>query len=191
MSEAKRGASGVRKYATDDIWHRFRRAWTLRGVGFVGRDVFVERNVEVQRHPENVKLGERVMLKEGVRLCPTNPSATICIGAWTTVGHHTFVFAMDGVSIGPDCLIAPFCYFVDNEHGIEAGVPIREQPMVARRIEVGRGVWLGTGAVVTSGVRIGDGAVVGARAVVTHDVPPNAIVAGVPGRVLRYRGSKP
>lgn len=52
---------------------------------------------------------------------------------------------------------------------------------------VGNDVWIGCHAVILSGVAVGDGAVVGAGSVVTHDVPPYAIVAGVPARVLRYR----
>lgn len=54
-------------------------------------------------------------------------------------------------------------------------------------IIIGNDVWIGEGALIMSGVRIDDGAVVGARAVVTHDVPPYAIVGGVPARIIRYR----
>jgi virginiamycin A acetyltransferase len=54
-------------------------------------------------------------------------------------------------------------------------------------IEVGDDVWLGQDAVVLSGVRIGHGAIVGTKAVVTKDVPPYAIVAGNPARVVKMR----
>jgi acetyltransferase-like isoleucine patch superfamily enzyme len=54
-------------------------------------------------------------------------------------------------------------------------------------IQVGSDVWIGYGALVLSGVTIGDGAIVAARSVVSADVPPFAIVAGTPARVLRYR----
>jgi hypothetical protein len=56
-------------------------------------------------------------------------------------------------------------------------------------INVGNDVWIGYEALVLSGVRIGDGAVVGARSVVTKDVPPYAIVAGNPAKLIRYRFS--
>jgi serine acetyltransferase len=51
-------------------------------------------------------------------------------------------------------------------------------------------VWIGRGAFVMRGVEVSDGAIVGANAVVTHDVPPYAIAAGVPARVLGYRFEK-
>ena len=54
-------------------------------------------------------------------------------------------------------------------------------------IVVGSDVWIGYEAVVLSGVTIGDGAIIGARAVVTRDVPPYAIVGGVPARLIRKR----
>jgi len=60
-----------------------------------------------------------------------------------------------------------------------------------RNTEIGNDVWLGYRAHVVGGVRIGHGAVVGSRAVVFGDVPPYAIVAGNPARLVRYRFSRP
>ena len=57
----------------------------------------------------------------------------------------------------------------------------------AKPIHIGHDVWIGYGAIIMDGVTIGTGAVVAAAAVVTKDVPPYAIVAGVPARIIRYR----
>ena len=59
-----------------------------------------------------------------------------------------------------------------------------------KRVTVGNDVWIGTGVMVMGGVTIGDGAVIGAGAIVTKDVPPYAVVAGVPAKIIRYRFSE-
>lgn len=60
-------------------------------------------------------------------------------------------------------------------------------PRAKRAVTIGNDVWIGANAIILPGVGIGDGAVIGAGAVVSADVPPYAVVAGVPARVLRYR----
>jgi len=179
--------SGVRKYAPFTTRHAVRRWWVTRNVGKLGELVHVDANVELMRHPENMTIGNNVMLKEGARLCVTNPRASLSVGDWTTIGYHCFIFAANRIDIGANCLIAPFCYFVDSDHGTAPGKLIREQLMTSAPIMIGNDVWLGTGVTVTSGVTIGDGAVVGARSVVTEAIPANAIAVGAPARVIRYR----
>ena len=57
-------------------------------------------------------------------------------------------------------------------------------------ISIGNDVWIGSGTIILRGVRIGDGAVIGAGSVVTHDVPPFAVVVGVPAKIIKYRFMK-
>jgi acetyltransferase-like isoleucine patch superfamily enzyme len=189
VSQTKQAPQGgnVRKYARYSLIHNLRRRYVTRGVGVMGDQVYVESNVKLLRHPERVFLGSRVMLKEGTRLCPTNPDARIDIGDWTTIGYHVFMFASTRIAIGSNCLIAPFCYFVDNDHGIEKDKIIRIQPMSSAPIIIGDDVWCGKGVTITKGVKIGDGAVIAAGAVVNKNVPENAVMGGIPAKIIRYR----
>ena len=179
--------SGVRLYAPFTLQHAIRRWWRLRKIGQQGSDVYVDANVQLLRHPERIFLGSKVMLKEGARICPTHPGASIRIGDWTTVGYNVHMFSKSDISIGNNCLIAPFCYFVDNDHGTEAGVLIREQPMETSPISVGDDVWLGAGVIITKGVSIGSGSIVAAGSVVTKNIPPNTIFGGSPAKFIRHR----
>lgn len=178
---------GVRRYSQPTWRHWLRRrrlAWSLASIG---EGAYVESNVKFLRHPARIALGAHVIVKEGVRICPTNPEAEVSIGDWTTVGYHTFVFASLSITIGRDCLIAPFCYLVDSNHGFRKGTLIREQPLSASPIVIEDDVWLGVGVTVLRGVRIGRGAVIGAGTIVSTDVPPNAIVSGNPAAVAGWR----
>jgi len=94
--------------------------------------------------------------------------------------------------IGAQVQLAPQCALSPYEHGVDdLTQPIRLQPIQSRGdIIVEDDVWLGVGVKVLDGVTIGRGAVIGAGAVVTRDVPPLAIAAGVPARVIRLRGER-
>ena len=110
------------------------------------------------------------------------------IGAKTVIGQECTVSAYQHVSIGRECIIADRVMLIDFDHGVvEVERPIRQQGIYKRDVRVGHNVWLGYGACILRGVTVGDNSVVGTSAVVTRDVPANAVVGGVPARVIRMR----
>ncbi|HBH06889.1 MAG TPA: galactoside O-acetyltransferase [Flavobacteriales bacterium] len=157
-----------------------------RKTGSCGK-VYFENNIRILRYPKNVSLGNHLVIKEGVRVCSCNEKAKISIGDNTTVGYHSFLFASAGISIGRDCLIAPFVYIVDSDHGVLREKPINQQPNAAEEISIGNDVWLGTGAKILKGVTIGDGAIIAAGALVKSNVEPYAIYGGIPAKKIGER----
>jgi acetyltransferase-like isoleucine patch superfamily enzyme len=110
------------------------------------------------------------------------------IGAKTVLGQECTISAFQHVSIGRECILADRVMLIDFDHGVvEVDRPIREQGIYKRDVRVGHNCWLGYGACILRGVTVGDNAIVGTSAVVTRDVPENAVVAGIPARVLRMR----
>jgi acetyltransferase-like isoleucine patch superfamily enzyme len=110
------------------------------------------------------------------------------IGAKTVLGQECTISAFQHISIGRECLIADRAMLIDFDHGVaEVERPIRHQGIYKRDVRLGHNIWLGYGACVLRGVTIGDNSIVGANAVVTRDVPANAVVAGAPARLLRMR----
>jgi acetyltransferase-like isoleucine patch superfamily enzyme len=110
------------------------------------------------------------------------------IGDKTVIGQECTISAYQRVQIGEQCVIADRAMFIDFDHGIaEVERPIRVQGIYKRDTVVGSNVWIGYGACVLRGVRVGDNSVVGTNAVVTKDVPANAVVGGVPAKVIRMR----
>jgi acetyltransferase-like isoleucine patch superfamily enzyme len=110
------------------------------------------------------------------------------IGAKTVIGQECTISAYQHVSIGRECIIADRVMLIDFDHGVtEVERPIRAQGIYKRDVRVGHNVWIGYGACILRGVTVGDNGVIGTSAVVTRDVPENAVVAGAPARVLRMR----
>ncbi|MBA4365798.1 MAG: acetyltransferase [Coprothermobacter sp.] len=94
-----------------------------------------------------------------------------------------------GVEIGAYTMLAPRVAIVGGDHRYDRpGVPTEFSGRAAlRRTSIGADVWLGFGCIIIAGVTIGRGAIVAAGAVVTHDVPPYAVVGGVPAKFIRWR----
>jgi acetyltransferase-like isoleucine patch superfamily enzyme len=112
----------------------------------------------------------------------------VVIGAKSVLGQECTISAYQHVSIGRECIVADRVMLIDFDHGVvEVERPIRLQGIYKRDVRVGSNVWIGYGACILRGVTVGDNSVVGTNAVVPNDVPANAVVGGVPARVLRMR----
>jgi len=180
-------AGGVRKYQGRSIFQRIRNARMRLKVAGHPSNLYVEKGVDFLRHPENIYLDRNIIIKEGAKLCPTNRDAIIRIGENTTVGYYCMVFSSHRIEIGANCLLAPFVYLVDANHGIKRNTLINQQTLEAAPILVQDDVWIGTGATIVSGVTIGEGAVIGANSLINRDVPPYSIVGGVPAKEIGVR----
>ncbi|HEV2981069.1 MAG TPA: acyltransferase [Solirubrobacteraceae bacterium] len=112
----------------------------------------------------------------------------VSIGAKTVIGQDCTISAYQHIAIGRECILADRVMLIDFDHGVvEVERPIRLQGIYKRDVDVGHNVWMGYGACVLRGVSIGDNSVVGTSAVVTRAAPANAVLAGVPARVIRMR----
>jgi acetyltransferase-like isoleucine patch superfamily enzyme len=121
-----------------------------------------------------------VSLQRGVRVVVDG--GELGIGHNTNVNGMTKILVAESVQIGRDCTFSWDVQILDNDfHAITVGG--RTRPSKAA-VVIGDRVWVGTRAVILKGVTVGDGAIVAAGAVVTRDVPPNAIVAGCPATVV-------
>jgi acetyltransferase-like isoleucine patch superfamily enzyme len=160
---------------------RYRRRLVLDGLAFVGPGVTLEIGREGR-----IELGRWSWIGHGTKL--RSHEGTISVGAKTVMGQECTISAYQHVSIGRECVIADRVMLIDFDHGVvDVETPIRLQGIYKRDVRVGNNVWIGYGACILRGVTVGDNAVIGTNAVVTADVPDNAVVAGVPARVLRMR----
>jgi acetyltransferase-like isoleucine patch superfamily enzyme len=107
------------------------------------------------------------------------------IGDNTAVAPFVHIWCGGRVVIGANCMIGSHVAISSLTH--DHSQPRMFGTMVAKPVTIGDDVWVGAHAVILPGVTLGEGCVVGAGAVVTRDVPPRAIVYGVPAAVQGYR----
>ena len=166
-----------------------RRRWLTRygsrlksdGIAFIAPDVVLQIGPRAQ-----IEVGRWSWLGHGTKIrCH---EGVVSIGAKTVIGQECTISAYQHVSVGRECVIADRVMLIDFDHGmVEVERPIRLQGIYKRDVRVGNNVWIGYGACILRGVTVGDNAVIGTNAVVTDDVPANAVVGGVPARVIRMR----
>ncbi len=151
------------------------------GLSFIAPDVVMQ----IAPHGR-IEIGRWSWIGHGCKLrCH---EGVISIGAKTVMGQECTISAYQHVSIGRECVIADRVMMIDFDHGmVEVDRPIRLQGIYMRDVRVGNNVWIGYGACILRGVTVGDNAVIGTNAVVTADVPANAVVGGVPARLIRMR----
>ncbi|MFC3150308.1 acyltransferase [Litoribrevibacter euphylliae] len=153
----------------------------------IGKDSYVIFGAKLSRFIKKIKIGSSTVVKSNADLCVCNPDAKITIGNETTIGNYTFVYSSKGIDIGNRCLIAPFVYIVDSNHGIERAEPIRYQENIAKKIKIADDVWIGAHSIITAGSNIGEGAVIAANSVVRSDIGAYEIWAGVPAKKIGDR----
>jgi acetyltransferase-like isoleucine patch superfamily enzyme len=157
------------------------RRWETDGLLFLGKRL----EIQIGRRGR-VRFGRFVWIGDGTKIrCH---EGEVIIGAKTVLGQECTISAYKHVRIGEQCVIADRAMFIDFDHGmVEVERPIRVQGIYKRDVDVGSNVWVGYGACVLRGVKIGDNAVIGTNAVVAADVPANAVVGGVPAKLIRMR----
>jgi acetyltransferase-like isoleucine patch superfamily enzyme len=157
------------------------RRMVLDGMLFLGGGV----KLQIGRNAR-VRFGRWTWIGHGTKIrCH---EGEVRIGDKTVLGQECTISAYQHVSIGEQCIVADRVMLIDFDHNVaEVERPIRLQGIYKRDVNVGSNVWIGYGAQILRGVTVGDNAIIGASAVVTKDVPANAVVAGSPARVIRMR----
>jgi acetyltransferase-like isoleucine patch superfamily enzyme len=164
---------------------RMRRAtWRALAKRF-GNGVQIGRGA-LAKHPETFEIGDGVVVGEQVFIQGRFDGRCV-IGDHVWLGPQSYLDARDLVI--EECVgWGPGAKVLGSQHtGLPADVPVIQTDLRIEPVHIGAWSDIGVNAVILPGISVGKGAIVGAGAVVTHDVPAFAIVAGVPARFVRWR----
>lgn len=131
------------------------------------------------------KIGKGVVIYPGVWIAP---GRNLIVKDHVDIAKDVLITTSGGVEIGERTLIGYRTQIISSDHTIPSiGEPFPISGDNHKKITIGKDVWIGGNCLITAGVTIGDGAVVAGGSVVTKDVPENAIVGGVPAKIIRMR----
>lgn len=195
-------------------WRVVRGALVRVRLGACAGWVLAEKNVRLY-HARHIRAGRRLNLEEGCEIVglskqgivfgdrctvgrlasirPTNvlidePGEGMRMGDHSNIGSYCYVGCSGFVSIGSGVMMGQRVNLLAENHNHERiDLPMKDQGVTRGSIIIEDDCWLGAGCSVLAGVRVGHGSIIAAGAVVTKDVPPLSIVAGVPARVVRQR----
>lgn len=168
-------------FVTGMVKHLFNPRISL--LALVSEDSIVDKHAAIQRLAK-VKRGSRVgaysFISPGTVLDNTS------VGRFCSIADHAII----GLPVHDPRLLSTSPVFTVRANPVKVSWADKDlRDYESPPVTIGHDVWVGTHAIIMGGITIGDGAVVAAGAVVTKDVPPYAIVGGVPARLIRYRFS--
>jgi len=161
---------------------------------YLGHGSYLDERTYLHACPGGIEIGARSIVMHGSVLHVYNfralPHSGIRIGRDSLIGEYNILRGQGGITIGDRVYTSPMVQLLSVNHIFDDRErPIIEQGITAKGICIEDDVWLGSGVIVTDGVRVGKGSVVAAGAVVSKDIPPYSVAAGIPARVLREIGN--
>ena len=171
--------------------------WIKRYLGHLGGGCTIGLGCQLQGGGnKNISIGNNtILVSHNILGCWTSHNGIdydphIIIGDNTAIGEYTQISAAKEVRIGNGVLTGRFVYISDNNHGTSCLTDLKMQPSkrdlyIKGSVVIEDNVWIGDKASILSGVTIGKGAIVACNAVVTKNVPPYSVVAGVPAKVIK------
>ncbi|RLG56497.1 MAG: transferase [Candidatus Hydrothermarchaeota archaeon] len=154
----------------------------------LGKGVVFEKGVLVF-HPENIEIGYNVYIGHYTILKGYYKNLMV-IGDHTWIGQQCFLHSAGGLRIGRAVGIGPGVTILTSQHQVvDRDLPVYFSPLEFGEVILEDGCDIGAGSIILPGVTIHKGSIIGAGSVVTKDVPPYEIWAGVPARFIRKRGT--
>lgn len=156
-----------------------------------GKNVTIESHTTIDGYSKNkIVFGDGVKIGSFSRLLSTSHFATygvgLKIGNHSAVGDFTHFGAPGGIEIGNDVIMGSYVSFHSENHNfLDKSKLIRAQGVNSKGIKIGNNVWVGAKVTFLDGCQIGDNSVVAAGAVVNGVFPNDAVIGGVPAKILK------
>ncbi|MFM7359149.1 MAG: acyltransferase [Sediminibacterium sp.] len=169
---------------------------SIRYAGYLeaGRELIIEDYAEINaRSTQKIILGNRVTIGKYAIIRPGNlyggePGEGLRVGDHSNIGPYCYIGCSGLISIGKNVMISPRVSIYAENHVFDSTEDtIKSQGVKRKTVVIEDDCWIAANSIILAGVTIGKGSVVAAGSVVSKDVPPYSVVAGVPARIIKSR----
>lgn len=169
---------------------------SIRYAGYLvaGKDLIIEDNVELNcLSNRGLHLGDRVTIGKHAIIRPSNIyggdiGEGLKIGNNSNIGPFAYIGCSGFIEIGDNVMISPrVSIFAENHDFDNPNIIMKEQGVTKKFVKIEDDCWIAANSIILAGVTIGKGSVIAAGSVVTKDVPPYSVVAGVPAEIIKSR----
>ncbi|MES2003070.1 MAG: acyltransferase [Bacteroidota bacterium] len=169
---------------------------SIRYAGYLqaGKDLIVEDYAEINcLSSKKIVIGDRVTIGKFAIIRPSNSyggeiGEGLKIGNNSNIGPYSYIGCSGYIEIGDNVMISPRVSIYAENHVFEStDLTMKEQGVHRQFVKIEDDCWIAANSTILAGVTIGKGSVVAAGSVVTKDVPPYSIVAGVPAQIIKQR----
>jgi len=159
-----------------------------------GRGVVVEEYAEIQGiSKKGIMFGDRVSVGSYAMIRPSgyysgHIGEGLTVGDKSTIGPFCYIGCSGHISIGRNVMIGPrVSMYAENHNFADVSTPMQHQGVRPEPIIIEDDCWIASHAVILAGVTVGHGSIVAAGSVVSNNVPPYSVVAGMPARIIKSR----
>lgn len=172
-------------------------SWLCRHFHALGKESYISYKADSLLGLSHITIGTGTSFGRNLKLTAYSISSSsdkpqIIVGDNCNFGEGTHITAIGCIQIGNNVLTGPNVLISDNAHGASSidamTMPPMERELVSKGpVVIDDNVWIGANVCVMPGVHIGKGAIIGANSVVTKDVPPYCVAAGIPAKVIKQQ----
>lgn len=170
--------------------------WIKREFKFFGNKSYINPCFSYLLGAQYITIGERCNIGRSVQLTAWDKfkgqkfTPEIIIGNNCSIGEDSHITAINSIRLGNNVLLGKKILITDNAHGASSAelldIAPNYRPLISKGpVVIDDNVWIGEKSSIMPGVHIGKGVIVAANSVVTKDVPPYCVVAGVPAKVIK------
>lgn len=167
-----------------------------KGYITAGKNLILEDQCEIDgMSKRGLIFGNKVTIGANAIIRPSNfyggePGEGLKVGSNSNIGAYNYIGCSGYIEIGENVMFGPRISVYSENHAFDrTDITIKEQGVIRSFVKIEDDCWIGSHSAILAGVTVGKGSIIAAGSIVTKDIPPYSVVAGIPAKIIKNRKS--